>query len=73
MLQIYIYSDSGNSVPEEQFSQITSHIIVENIQRVLAAITGVIRAGAEDGCSIEVINTASVRPQPLAACYRSRM
>lgn len=58
--EIYIYSDSGSSVPEEEYSQITSRVIVENIQTVLSSITGTIRAGAEDGCNIDVINEASV-------------
>lgn len=69
-LQIYIYSDSGSEVPVEEYSKITSDIIDAKIVTVLSSITGTIRAGAEEGCNIELINKASVRPatsQPAIA------
>ena len=57
-LQFYLFSDGG---VEEQISTVTSDVYVEVVARVLSQITGVIRAGADDGCSIDVINSAQVR------------
>lgn len=56
-IDFYLFSDGG---VEEQISTVTSDVYVEVVARVLSQITGVIRAGADDGCSIDVINSAQV-------------
>ena len=59
-LQLYLFSDSGEEVDDQ--SVVTSDVIVETIATVLSAISGTIRAGADDGCSLEIINSAQVPP-----------
>ena len=67
LLQLYLFSDSGTEVSDTE--TVTSSVITETIATVLSGITGIIRAGANDGCSLEIINTAQVclRPRPCRA------
>lgn len=58
-MQLYIFSDSGTTV--EDNTVVTSHVITETVARVLSSITAELRVAANDGCSIEAINSAQVR------------
>ena len=58
-VQLYLFSDDGTEVSNT--STVTSETIDSTMATVLSSITGTIRAAAEDGCSIDVINAVSVR------------
>lgn len=63
ILQVSIGSTTGGS--NSQTVTDLSHDIQETVEQVLAGITGTIRSGAQDGCSIDVINEAQVQIQGL--------
>ena len=58
-MQLYIFSDSGDTVSDT--TTITSSVIESEIFNVLVNVTGILRAGVEGDCSIQIINTAQAR------------
>lgn len=57
-VQVLIFSDAGTEASET--STVTSHVIVETVANVLSSVAATIRAGADDGCSIDAISNAQV-------------
>ena len=58
-MQLYLFSDAGTAVSDQ--TTVTSTAVETVIFNVLSNVTGILRAGVDGDCSLEVINTAQAR------------